>query len=140
MAQLQVNDAISLREDEIQERFIRSPGPGGQHVNKAATGVQLRFDVHNSPSLSEPVQVRLIRLAGRRINKEGILVIEAHRYRSLQRNRQEAKRRLLALIHRAAQFPKKRRGSKPPRSAIERRLQRKRRQGEKKQQRQSPEY
>jgi ribosome-associated protein len=140
MAALPVNDSITLREDELEERFIHSPGPGGQHVNKAATGVQLRFDVHNSPSLPEPVRVRLNRLAGKRITKEGILVIEAHRNRSLQRNRQEARRRLLALIRRATHIPKTRHRTKPPRSAVERRLQRKRQQGQKKQQRQPPEY
>ena len=140
MAALQVNYTISLREDEIDEHFIRSPGPGGQHVNKAATGVQLRFDVHNSPSLPDPVRIRLIRLAGKRITKDGILVIEAHRYRSLQRNRQEAIHRLLTLIRHAAQIPKKRRRTKPRRSAIERRLKRKRHQGEKKQLRKPPDY
>ena len=140
MAPLQVNDTLFVRDEELEERFIRSPGPGGQHVNKTATGVQLRFDLRNNLSLPEPVRSRLALLAGRRINQDGILVIEAHNYRSLQRNRQEAKRRLLALIRRAAHIPKKRQRTSPPRAAVERRLQRKRRQGDKKQQRQPPEY
>ena len=140
MAPLQVNDTLFVRDEELEERFIRSPGPGGQHVNKTATGVQLRFDLRNNLSLPEPVRSRLALLAGRRINQDGILVIEAHNYRSLQRNRQEAKRRLSALIRRAAHIPKKRQRTSPPRAAVERRLQRKRRQGDKKQQRQPPEY
>ena len=140
MASLQVNDTLFVRDEELEERFIRSPGPGGQHVNKTATGVQLRFDLRNNLSLPEAVRSRLSLLAGRRINQDGILVIEAHSYRSLGRNRQEAKRRLSALIRRAAQIPKRRKRTSPPRAAVERRLQRKRRQGDKKQQRQPPEY
>jgi ribosome-associated protein len=138
MTLIQVNDSIQISEEELEEAFIHSPGPGGQHVNKAATGVQLRFDVLNSPSLPEPVRQRLTRLAGKRITKDGVLIIEAHRYRSLDRNRQEARERLVKLIHRATQTPRKRIKTKTPPAAIERRLERKRRQSEKKQRRQPP--
>jgi ribosome-associated protein len=140
MAGLRVNDTITLRDDEIEERFIHSPGPGGQHVNKAATGVQLRFNLRASLSLPDPVRERLTRLAGKRVNKAGILIIEAHSYRSLERNRQDARRRLLRLIHEATQFPKRRVKTRTPRSVVERRLARKRRQSEKKQGRRPPDY
>lgn len=137
---LKVNDVIEIDEGQLDETFIHSPGPGGQHVNKAATGVQLRFDVQNSPSLPEEVRQRLMRLAGKRLSKQGVLIIEAHSHRSLDRNRQEARQRLLRLIRRATQAPKKRVRTKIPRIAIERRLELKRRQSEKKQRRQPPDY
>jgi ribosome-associated protein len=140
MIELYVNDTLSLREDELDERFIHSPGPGGQHVNKAATGVQLRFDVLQSPSLPDHVRERLTRLGGKRVNKDGILIIEAHQHRSLERNRQEARQRLIQLLRRATQAPKKRFKTRPPRAAVERRLQRKRQLSEKKQRRQPPDY
>jgi ribosome-associated protein len=140
MTDLQVHETLSLREDEIEECFIHSPGPGGQHVNKAATGVQLRFDVLHSASLPDPVRERLARLGGKRINKDGMLIIEAHQHRSLQRNRQEARQRLTQLVRRATQTPKKRVKTRPPRAAVERRLQHKRQQSEKKQRRQPPDY
>ncbi|TFH38001.1 MAG: aminoacyl-tRNA hydrolase [Anaerolineales bacterium] len=140
MTTLHVNASIQLEDDELEEHFIHSPGPGGQHVNKAATGVQLRFDVQNSPSLPEPVRERLTRLAGKRITKDGILVIEAHRFRSLGHNRQEAQRRLFALIRRAAYIPKERVKTRPPHAAIEQRLQHKRRHSQKKQGRLPPEF
>lgn len=138
MVDLQVNENITLRENEIEERFIHSPGPGGQHVNKAATGVQLRFNLRECLSLPEPVQERLKRIAGKRVNKDGVLIIEAHSYRSLERNRQDARLRLLRLIREAIQIPKRRKKSRPPRSSVERRLEQKRQQSEKKQDRRPP--
>jgi ribosome-associated protein len=137
---LQVNETIKIREDEIEERFIHSPGPGGQHVNKAATGVQLRFNLLESPSLPEPVRARAQHLAGRRLNKEGFLIIEAHSYRSLDRNRQEARWRLAHLLRQATQIPRRRVKSRAPRSAHEKRLKRKRRQSDKKLRRRPVDY
>lgn len=135
---LKVNDVIEIDERQLEETFIHSPGPGGQHVNKAATGVQLRFDIQNSPALPEDVRQRLIRLAGKRLTKQGVLIIEVHSHRSLERNRQEARQRLLRLIRRATQAPKKRLKTRMPRNAVERRLELKRRQSEKKQRRRPP--
>ena len=138
MSGLQVTESITLQEDEIEERFIHSPGPGGQHVNKAATGVQLRFNLTASVTLPDAVRQRLITMAGRRLSKEGILIIEAHEHRSLERNRQEARRRLIYLIRQATEIPKKRVPSRPSRAAVEKRLEQKRRQSQKKQDRQLP--
>lgn len=117
-----ITQAIQLDETELDERFIRSPGPGGQKVNKVATAVQLRFDVAHSASLPEDVRERLIRLGGRRISREGILTIEAHRHRTRERNRQDALDRLIALIRRAAHRPTPRRATRPTRASKERRL------------------
>jgi ribosome-associated protein len=140
MAGIQVNESITLGEDEIEERFIHSPGPGGQHVNKAATGVQLRFNLRECVSLPEHVCERLIRIAGKRVTKDGVLVIEAHSYRSLERNRQDARRRLLRLIHEALQIPKRRIKYRPPRSSVEKRLEQKRHHSEKKQGRRTADF
>jgi ribosome-associated protein len=140
MTDLRVNRAISLHPNEIEERFIHAPGPGGQHVNKAATAVQLRFDIVNSPSLPDRVRQRLLRLAGKRVTKDGVLILEAHNHRSLERNRQEARQRLLRLIRRAAHAPKARQATRPTRSSIEKRLQKKRQRGEKKRLRRPPDY
>lgn len=138
MTGLRVNETITIHADELEERFIHSPGPGGQHVNKAATGVQLRFNLAQNRTLPELVRERLTRIAGKRVNKEGVLVIDAHRFRSLDRNRQDARRRLLRLIREATIAPKIRASTQPPRAAIERRLQQKRFQREKKQRRRPP--
>ena len=135
---IRVTKHIDLDENEIEYRFVRASGPGGQHVNKAATAVQLRFDVANSPSLPDDVRYRLIRLAGRQVPEEGILIIDARRYRSQERNRQDATDRLLQLIRSAASRPKVRRRTKPSRAARERRLEEKRRRSETKRRRQSP--
>jgi ribosome-associated protein len=135
---LEVNEGIQIDEAELRETFIRSPGPGGQHVNKAATAVQLRFDVESSPALPEPVRRRLRALAGRRLTKEGVLVIEANRYRSLERNRQEARRRLAELVRHAARPPRPRHRTRPSRGAVERRLHEKRLHSERKKQRRPP--
>jgi ribosome-associated protein len=125
-----VTPSVSIEESEIQETFIHASGPGGQNVNKVATGVQLRFDVRNSPSLSEDVRERLFRLAGKRINKNGMLVIEASRFRTQRENRQDALGRLVELIGRAARPPKKRIKTRPTVAAKRRRLESKRRRGE----------
>lgn len=133
-----VNAQISIPEDELEEQFIRSPGPGGQHVNKAATGVQLRFDVARSPSLPEPVRARLLRLGGRQLTREGVLVIEVTGTRSQARNRAEARERLRRLIERATVLPRPRRPTRPGRAAIERRLAGKRQRSLRKQRRSRP--
>jgi ribosome-associated protein len=104
-----VNDHIQIGENEITERFVLSRGPGGQNVNKLATTVQLRFDLENSTSLSEEVKERLRRLAPGRIDKHGRLLIRARRHRTLERNRRDARERLVALIRRAAERQKPRR-------------------------------
>lgn len=127
---IRVNAEIQLDEREIQEDFVRASGPGGQNVNKVSTAVQLRFDVARSPSLPEPVRARLITLAGRRITQEGILIIEAERYRSQRRNRDDALERLLALIREACEVEKPRRATRPTLASKKRRLDSKQRRGE----------
>ncbi len=127
-----ITPAIAIDENEIKECFIRASGPGGQNVNKVATAVQLRFDLLNSASLPSGVRQRLIRLAGRRINEQGVLVIDARRYRSQVQNRRDAMERLVALIRSAAERPKSRKWTRPSMAAGKRRLEHKRRIAEKK--------
>lgn len=127
---IRVTDSISIDEGELQERFVRSSGPGGQNVNKVATAVQLRFDVRNSRSLTDTVRERLIRLAGRRVTLEGVLIIEAGRFRTQEQNRRDARERLARWIARAAEPQRPRRKSRPPAASRERRLEEKRRRGE----------
>jgi len=117
-----VTDAIAIDEREIEERFVRASGPGGQNVNKLSTAVQLRFDVRQSPSLPEAVKARLERLAGRRLTQDGVLVLVAQRHRTQEDNRRDALERLLELIRRAAVAPVRRRPTRPTLGSRERRL------------------
>jgi len=119
---IQVTPAISLNDDEIEEQFIRSPGPGGQKVNKTETAVQLRFDAGQSPAIPLEVLLRLEKIAGQRITKEGIIVITASRHRTRERNRRDAMERLTELIRVAAVPPKPRHPTKPTKGAKQRRL------------------
>jgi ribosome-associated protein len=135
---ISVSPDIVIPEREIVLEFVRSSGPGGQKVNKTATTVQLRFDVGNSPSLPDDVRQRLIRIAGKRITGDGILILQARRYRTQERNRQDAIERLRELIERASRRPKIRRRLRPSLSSKRRRLERKRRQSEKKRWRKPP--
>ncbi|MBN9486854.1 MAG: aminoacyl-tRNA hydrolase [Alphaproteobacteria bacterium] len=128
-APIRITGAIWLDPDEIQESFVRAAGPGGQHVNKSATAVQLRFDVRRSPSLPDDVRWRLERLAGSRLTREGVLVLTAQSERSQKRNREEALARLVALIRAAARPPVPRKATKPTKASKRRRLDDKKRQG-----------
>jgi|SRR5579859_6892143 ribosome-associated protein len=122
-----VTPNITIDESEISERFIRASGPGGQNVNKVASAVQLRFDARHSPSLPEDVRTRLMRLAGRRLTQEGVLVITAQRHRTQEANRRDALDRLIELIRRAAEPPVPRKPTKPTAASRRRRLEGKRR-------------
>jgi ribosome-associated protein len=128
-SRLQISTRVDLDPEELVESFVRSPGPGGQNVNKVASAVQLRFDVARSPSLPEDVRARLARLAGRRLSAEGVLLIEAHRHRSQSMNREDARERLFALIRQACVVPKPRRATKPSAAAQRRRVDEKKRRG-----------
>ena len=128
---LKITDSISIDESELQFEFVRATGPGGQNVNKVASAVQLRFDLQ-TPSLPEEVRIRLSRLARKRISQEGILVIEARRFRSQEKNRQDAIDRLITMLRKAAVKPKARRKTHVPPEARRRRLDAKRRLSEKK--------
>jgi len=125
---IDVIETIALADNEIEEHFIRSPGPGGQKVNKTESAVQLRFHARRSAALSNAVFLRLKTLAGRRMTGDGVVVITANRYRTQERNRTDALDRLVALIREAAIPPKHRRPTKPSKAAKQRRLDSKRRQ------------
>ncbi len=126
---IRVTNNIALDENEIEEQFIRSSGPGGQNVNKVATAVQVRFDVARSPNLPEPVRERLKHLAGRRLTGDGVLVIDARRYRTRERNRRDALDRLVALVRKAAIAPTPRKATRPTAASRRRRLEGKQRRG-----------
>jgi ribosome-associated protein len=117
-----ITDSIALADDEVGFSFIRASGPGGQNVNKVASAVQLRFDVRRSPSLPETVRERLERLSGRRLTQDGVLVISAQRFRTQERNREDALERLAELIRRAAVPPTPRRPTRPTLASKRRRL------------------
>ncbi len=128
-AMIEITPTISLDPREIEESFIRSPGPGGQNVNKVATAVQLRFDLRRSPSLPEELRARAERLAGRRLTTDGVVVIPAARFRSQERNREDALARLVALLREAAERPTPRKATRPSLGAKKRRLDGKTRRG-----------
>ncbi|HEU6442753.1 MAG TPA: alternative ribosome rescue aminoacyl-tRNA hydrolase ArfB [Microvirga sp.] len=127
---IQVTNSIALDEAELQESFIRASGPGGQNVNKVESAVQLRFDVRNSPSLPEDVKARLERIAGKRLTNEGVLIITAQRFRTQERNREDAVGRLVELIRQATERPKPRRPTRPTLASKKRRLEAKGRRSE----------
>ena len=127
---IHITPTIAIDESEIQLEFMRASKPGGQKVNKVATAVKLRFDVGNSPSLPDDVRERLVRLAGRRITEDGVLIIKAQRFRAQDRNREDAMERLIKLIRKAAEKPKPRRRTRPTLASKRRRLESKRRRGE----------
>ena len=119
---IRITDRISIDERELEERFVRASGPGGQNVNKLSSAVQLRFDVRRSPSLGPDVRARLEQLAGRRLTRDGVIVSMAQRHRTQERNRQDALDRLVELIEHASVAPTPRRPTRPTRGSKERRL------------------
>ncbi len=134
---LEITNSLSIDERELEERFIRASGPGGQNVNKVSTAVELRFDVRRSASLPAAVRDRLERLAGRRMTDDGVLVIRAERHRTQERNREDARARLAELVREALHVPKKRIATKPSRAAKARRIDSKVKRGSVKKLRQS---
>ena len=127
---IEVTSSVKIDENEVQYEFVRASGPGGQNVNKVASSVQLRFDVRNSPSLFPDVKERLIKLAGSRMTDEGVLIIEAKRYRTQEQNRFDAIQRLITLIQKAFEKPKVRRATRPSLTAKATRVGDKKKHGE----------
>ncbi|MCC6983664.1 MAG: aminoacyl-tRNA hydrolase [Bauldia sp.] len=138
MPLIPITSLISIDEREIEERFVRASGPGGQNVNKVSSAVQIRFDARNSPSLPEDVRQRLMRLAGSRLTNEGVIVITAERFRTQERNRSDAVERLKALIRQATEVPKPRRATRPTLASRRERLESKKRRSAIKQRRGAP--
>jgi len=127
---IQITPAIAIDESELTESFVRSSGPGGQNVNKVSSAVQLRFDARHSPSLPNDVAIRLMRLAGSRLTKDGVIIIIAQSHRQQERNRADARERLFDMIRAAAVPPRPRRATKVPKTEKKKRLEGKKRRGE----------
>ena len=122
MARLKISETLSIDESELSERFVLSSGPGGQNVNKVSTAVELRFSLRDSPSLPDGLKARLAHIAGSRLTQDGVIIIDAQRFRSQQRNREDAVERLFEMIRAAAEAPKHRRPTRPSLGAKKRRL------------------
>jgi ribosome-associated protein len=127
---LNIINTVTLDESELEERFVRSSGPGGQNVNKVASAVELRFDASKSPALDDEVRERLRRIAGSRMTADGVILIDARRFRTQAKNREDARERLAALIRSALTRPKRRRKTRPSTASRERRIETKRRRSE----------
>jgi ribosome-associated protein len=135
---VKITHKLSIPDDELVFIFFRASGPGGQNVNKVATAAQLRFDVHNSPSLPDEVKQRLAKLAGKRMTQDEVLVIEAKRHRSQEHNRQDAQERLGKLIQKALESPRRRRPTQPNAASNAKRIDKKKHRAAIKRLRQAP--